>query len=104
MNETSIELLESLTQADGIPGHETEVREIFREMVANVGTIGTDRLGSIFSTCVGSSAHPRILLDSHLDEVGFIVRNVTEAGYVKFLPVGGWWAHTLLAQRVTITT
>jgi len=104
MNETSIELLKSLTQADGIPGHETEVREIFREMVANVGTIGTDRLGSIFCTCVGSSAHPRILLDSHLDEVGFIVRNVTEAGYVKFLPVGGWWAHTLLAQRVTITT
>jgi endoglucanase len=44
------------------------------------------------------------LLDSHLDEVGFIVQSVTDNGYIKFLPVGGWWAHTLLAQRVTITT
>ena len=49
-------------------------------------------------------ANLRVLLDSHLDEVGFIVQRVTNAGYVKFLPVGGWWAHTLLAQRVNIVT
>ena len=104
MAETSIELLKSLTQADGVPGHEAEVREIFRDRLSDVGTIGTDRLGSVFCTRVGSAGHPRILLDSHMDEIGFIVQSVTDSGYVKFLPVGGWWAHTLLAQRVTITT
>ena len=104
MAETSIELLKSLTQADGIPGFEAEVRKIFRDKLSDTGAIGTDRLGSIFCTRVGSAEHPRILLDSHMDEVGFIVQNVTDDGYVKFLPVGGWWAHTLLAQRVTITT
>ena len=104
MNETSIELLKSLTQADGIPGYETEVREIFREAVSSVGPIGTDRLGSIFCTHAGNAEQPRILLDSHLDEIGFVVQSVTDNGFVKFLPLGGWWAHTLLAQRVTITT
>lgn len=104
MNETSIELLEALTQADGIPGYEGEVRDIFRERVAGVGPIGTDRLGSIFCTHPGAAEHPRILLDSHLDEIGFVVQNVTDTGFVKFQPLGGWWAHTLLAQRVTITT
>lgn len=104
MNETSIELLRALTQADGIPGYETEVRNIFRERVADVGPIGTDRLGSIFCTRAGTAENPRILLDSHLDEIGFVVTNVTDNGFVKFLPLGGWWAHTLLAQRVTITT
>ena len=104
MAETSIELLKSLTQADGIPGHEAEVRAIFREKLLDAGTMGTDRLGSIFCTRLGNAEHPRILLDSHMDEIGFIVQYVTDNGYVKFLPVGGWWAHTVLAQRVTITT
>ena len=104
MAETSIELLKSLTQADGIPGYETEVREIFREAVSDVGPIETDKLGSIFCTRTGDAEHPRILLDSHLDEIGFVVQGVTDDGFVKFLPLGGWWAHTLLAQRVTITT
>ncbi|MCY3739386.1 MAG: hypothetical protein OXH00_00045 [Candidatus Poribacteria bacterium] len=65
MNETSIELLESLTQADGIPGYEGEVRDVFRERASGVGPIGTDKLGSIFCTRAGSAEHPRIVLDSH---------------------------------------
>ena len=61
-------------------------------------------MGSVFCTKQGDAREPRVLLDSHLDEVGFIVQRVTDSGYVKFLPVGGWWAHTLLAQRVHIVT
>ncbi|MDE0553651.1 MAG: M42 family peptidase, partial [Candidatus Poribacteria bacterium] len=77
MAETSIELLKSLTQADGIPGYETEVRQIFREAVSDVGPVETDKLGSIFCTRTGNAEHPRILLDSHLDEIGFVVQSVT---------------------------
>lgn len=104
MSQTSVELLRELTQADAIPGHEEEVRHIFRSHLEGVGAIQKDRLGSIFCTKNGETGKPRILLDSHLDEVGFIVQSVTSTGYVKFLTVGGWWAHTLLAQRVNILT
>ena len=104
MSQTSVDLLQELTQADAIPGHEGEVREIFHSHLQGLGDIQKDRLGSIFCTKNGNAANPRILLDSHMDEVGFVVQSVTGAGYVKFLNVGGWWAHTLLAQRVTILT
>ena len=104
MSQTSIELLIELTQADAIPGHEEEVRQIFQSHLEDIGDIQKDRLGSIFCTNSGNAEKPRILLDSHMDEVGFIVQSVTGAGYVKFLTVGGWWAHTLLAQRVNILT
>lgn len=104
MNQTSVELLAELTQADALPGHEQEVRQIFNSRLKGIGGIQRDRLGSIFCTKSGNAEKPRILLDSHMDEVGFIVQNVTAAGYVKFLPIGGWWAHTLLAQRVNILT
>ena len=104
MSQKSIELLADLTQADAISGHEEEVRQIFQSRLEGVGVFQNDRLGSIFCTKSGSADQPRVLLDSHMDEVGFLVQRVTAAGYVKFIPVGGWWAHTLLAQRVNILT
>jgi endoglucanase len=44
------------------------------------------------------------MLAAHMDEVGFVVQAVTKAGLIKFSTLGGWWAHTLLAQRVRILT
>ncbi|MFR3430488.1 MAG: hypothetical protein ACLTTH_10490 [Holdemanella porci] len=26
-----------------------------------------------------------------MDEVGFLVREIDEQGYIRMLPVGGWW-------------
>ena len=79
------------------------MRDIFRAKESPVcrsnwdGQIGEYLLYARWK-CRASS---RIVLDSHLDEIGFVVQNVTDNGFVKFLPLGGWWAHTLLAQRVT---
>ena len=42
MDQQSIELLEELTQAAGIPGHETEVKAIFQSRLAHLGTINRD--------------------------------------------------------------
>jgi endoglucanase len=100
----SLDLLETLTQADAVPGHEAEVVEIFRSRLSRIGAIGRDRLGSVFCTKRGTSDRPRVLVESHVDEVGFLVERVTERGFVKFVPLGGWWAHALLAQRVRILT
>ena len=37
-----------------------------------------------------------------MDEVGFRVQNILPNGYLKMVPVGGWWGHTLLSQRVEV--
>lgn len=102
MNINSIELLEQLTQADGVPGHETEVAALFEQHLKDAGTIRRDRLGSIVCVREGATSGPRIMLDSHMDEVGFIVQRITASGYLKCVPAGGWWPHTLLAQRVRV--
>jgi endoglucanase len=44
------------------------------------------------------------MLPGHLDEVGFMVRSITKDGFVKFLPLGGWWGHVVLGQRLIIRT
>lgn len=104
MNPASIQLLEELTQADGVPGHEAEVAAVFERRLKDRGEIRRDRLGSIACIRSGSAASPRLLLDCHLDEVGFIVQRITASGYLKLVAAGGWWTHTLLAQRVRVLT
>lgn len=44
------------------------------------------------------------MIAGHLDEVGFMVTQITDKGFIRFQTVGGWWAQVMLAQRVTIVT
>lgn len=98
----AISLLQELTEAHAVPGHEDEVRAIFVDELGDCGELSTDRSGCVFCELEGEG--PRVLLAGHMDEVGFLVQNITSDGFVQFLPVGGWWEHSLLSQRVEIRT
>jgi len=98
------ELLRRLTLAEGPPGAESAVRAVVRRALEGVGRIECDRLGSIICEKRGRSEVPRIQLDSHLDEVGFMVQSIHDDGMLGFVALGSWWEHALLAQRVDILT
>ncbi len=100
MREKAISLLQELTEAHSVPGHEDEVRAIFTDELGDCGELSTDRMGSVF--CETEGEGPRVMITGHMDEVGFMVQNITPDGFIQFLPLGGWWEHNLLAQRVTI--
>jgi len=102
MQAQGLQLLESLTQAHSVPGYEDEVREIFVRELKEHGELGCDNNGSVF--CSKAGAGPKVLVAGHMDEVGFRVQNILPNGYLKMVPVGGWWGHTLLAQRVEVKT
>ena len=98
-------LLQELTEANGVSGYESDVRGIMRrEMGPFVDSIETDRLGSILGTRKGPKDAPRVLVAGHMDEIGFMVKEITTEGYIKFLPLGGWWGHVALGQRMRIIT
>ncbi len=44
------------------------------------------------------------MICGHMDEVGFLVREIDEQGYIRMLPVGGWWGHVLPSQTLVVTT
>ncbi len=97
-------LLEELAEAPGVPGEEDAVRQVLRRYLAPVAKLEQDHLGSLIARRQGSALRPRVLLAAHMDEVGFMVRRITDEGFVKFQPLGGWWGQVLLAQRVVIHT
>ena len=104
MSDETEELLRELTEAPGVSGYEKEVREIIRRHLREITAIEQDRLGSIVCRKSGDSESPRVMLAGHMDEIGFLVKLITEEGFVRFSPVGGWWSHVMLAQQVVIRT
>ncbi len=104
MPDATARLLRELTEAPGISGYEQEVRQVIRKHLQGITAIEQDRLGSIVCRKNGVAEKPKIMLAGHMDEVGFIVKLVTDEGFIKFSPLGGWWGHVMLAQRVAIKT
>ncbi|BCX46933.1 peptidase M28 [Haloferula helveola] len=102
MRDKAISLLQELTEAHSVPGHEEEVRAIFADELENSGELSTDGNGSVF--CDAGGDGPRVMIAGHMDEIGFLVQNITLDGFIQFHPVGGWWEHNLLSQRVEVRT
>ncbi|OUU20394.1 MAG: hypothetical protein CBC13_10745 [Planctomycetia bacterium TMED53] len=103
MNDSSqaaLSLLKELALAFGPPGAEGEVRQVVHRELATLGKVQHDALGSVIVESEGDG--PRVVLDAHMDEVGFCVQSIDEEGRIYFVPLGGWWGHVLLAQRVDI--
>ncbi|WP_413481378.1 hypothetical protein [Latilactobacillus sakei] len=86
-----IDLLRRLSEADGIGGREREVSRLVHDYAQPyVDEISYDNLGSIILKQNGTANEgPKVMLSAHMDEVGFVVRQITPEGYLKLLPVGG---------------
>lgn len=105
MHKDTIEMFRTLTELPGAPGNEHAVRNYMRnELGKYADELIQDNLGGIFGVRKGPEDGPRIMVAGHMDEVGFMVSQITENGMIRFQPLGGWWSQVLLAQRVEIIT
>lgn len=104
--EESKKLLKKLTDLNGVPGDEGQVRKAIKEELKNVAdTFQVDGIGSIIAKKLANDASkPKVMIAGHMDEVGFMVKSIDDKGFIKFQTLGGWWGHVLLASEVTITT
>lgn len=96
------ELLRILTEAHGVPGYESEAREVMRGLLQDLGEVEQDNIGSLI--CRRGEGGPRVMLAAHMDEIGFMVKHITPEGFIRFTPLGGWFDQVLLGQRVVIKT
>jgi len=100
----SIDLLRQLSDAFGVSGFEDEVRDQITELVSPyVDEVRTDTLGNLFATRKGKGDFT-LMLDAHMDEVGFILKWIEDSGYLRFAPLGGWDARIIPGHRVEILT
>ncbi|WP_273851097.1 M42 family metallopeptidase [Guptibacillus spartinae] len=103
MNKETLTLFKTLTELQGAPGFEHDVRKFVKNEISKyTDEIIQDNLGSVFG--VKRNNGPRVMVAGHMDEVGFMVTSITENGMLRFQTLGGWWSQVLLAQRVQVMT
>lgn len=94
-----VELLKMLTQTNGVSGDEENIVSLLTDILEPYGKVEVDALNNV--TCTfGEGYH--FLLDAHLDEIGFIVTEITDDGFIKFDKLGGIDLRMLPSQEVII--
>jgi endoglucanase len=94
--------LESLLSTPGTSGYEVKVQDLVRAYLADVADeITTDLHGNVIA-CKNPGQPLRLMFAGHCDQIGLIVSQIDENGFIYFQPIGGWDPNQLIGQRVTV--
>jgi putative aminopeptidase len=94
-------LTQELMLIPGLSGYETRVR---KRLAAEMKMLGfkttTDRLGNLIATLEGKG--PSVMLISHMDQLGFVVRKIEANGLIRLERLGGVPERALAAQEILL--
>lgn len=98
--------MKELTELHAVPGFEEEVRDYLQEKMAPfVDEIIGDNMGSIYGIKKSKKKNaPKVLVAAHMDEIGFMVTEMTKEGMLKFTPLGGVSPDVWLSQTLQVKT
>lgn len=101
---TQLKLLEKLCNAISISGDEGEVRKIvLEEIKPYADEVKVDALGNVLAVKRGRGAkRVRVMLDAHMDEVGFFIVADDGEGIYRFEDVGGIDVRHLVGKQVLV--
>ena len=96
---------EALSQIDGVSGHEQNVAAYLSNAYREMGyEVVYDNLGSIAAVKKSKREDAKtVMILAHMDEVGFLVKDILDTGVLKLHPVGGWFSQNLLAHRLPVS-
>ena len=89
------ELIFNLCTARGVSGDENAAASVAEQYLAAFAETSVDCNGNVIAVCGNPSAEKTILLDAHLDQIGLIVTDINENGFVKVAACGGIDVRTL---------
>jgi endoglucanase len=99
-----VDLLEKLCNAVAVSGDEHEVRQIVLDAIKLVADdVKVDALGNVLATRFGrGDKRVRVMVDAHMDEVGFMIVKDDEGGLFEFALVGGIDERVLPGKPVVV--
>lgn len=98
-----VQTLTTFCQSFGVSGRESPAAQKALEMLKPLCDKTEIVHGNVFGHLGEHSPEkPHILLDAHMDQVGFVVTSITDEGFVRCYHVGGIDYRLLPAQRVLL--
>lgn len=104
MRQESLEFFKRLVNTASPSGYEQNAAAVFRRYVSEFADeVKTDVMGNVIAA-LNPTATPRVMLAGHIDEIGFIVRYISDEGYLYFGSIGGHDPVIPVGQRVYVHT
>lgn len=97
------QLLKDLCAAPGVNGALQVAQTVKQKLAAYVSTVHMDALGNVWGVMPAADRQaPTLLLEAHMDEIGFVVTGITDEGFLRVASCGGIDERTLAAAQVTV--
>ncbi|MBQ2750254.1 MAG: hypothetical protein IJF34_10765 [Clostridia bacterium] len=96
------ELVLSLCNTPGTPGDEQAVFEVAKEALSFCKWVETDSLCGVHGFLGDENAPIQIMLDGHIDQIGMVITEIDEGGFLRLTTVGGIDRRTMPGARVTV--
>ncbi len=101
-NQNSIEEFEELLKAPGVSGYEDGIRDLIEKKISRYGETRIDNIGNLYMELPGEGPHVAIV--AHMDEIGMVVSNIEDNGYLRVVKVGGVKDSLLMGRQLIIHT
>lgn len=98
------EYLKILDGEFGVSGSENGIRSLVKKLFSQFcDEVSTDTLGNVIGIKKGKNNNvPSLMIEAHMDELGFMVSSITDEGSIKFVTVGGFDPKVLPGTEVTV--
>lgn len=95
---TNLQTCAAISDAFGPSGFENAVADVIERELGDVPA-RRDSLQNLYAALPQNAAgRPLVMLDAHMDEVGFMVQSITSRGLLRLVPLGGWVEHNIPAH------
>ncbi len=85
-----LNIMKKYQNAFSVAGFETELAEIIvNDLKDVVDDIKIDAMGNVIALKKGKDSSKKLMIASHMDEIGFIAVNIEDNGMVRVAPIGG---------------
>ena len=96
------EFLKDLLVAPGVSGYEQPVQAVVRKYSESFADhVETDLHGNLIAA-INPGQDVRVMFAGHCDQIGLIVSQIDDHGYLFTQTVGGWDPQQLVGQRMTV--
>jgi putative aminopeptidase FrvX len=103
MNSTAKEFLFSLLNTPSPAGFESQGQRTWMNYVRPFAdSLENDAYGNAWATLAGAGSSARIMLEAHADEIGFMIQNITDDGFLYVRRIGGTDRAIARSKRLTI--
>jgi putative aminopeptidase FrvX len=90
MNSEALQFLFHLLNTPSPTGFETEGQKVWLNYLSRFSdTVDNDAYGNAWATLKGEEESLTVMLEAHADEIGFMVQNITDEGFIYFTRIGG---------------